>query len=252
MSGPSIQSFSADSLTLQEGQSTLLHANFSGGSGAIDGGVGPVDPGTTIPVAPADDQRYTLTVTGTDGRQVQRSLDLHIVQDLAWEFNDSAGWTFITEPPDLASATTTAGALTLWAAAGWDATGIVCGQVSASTRFGDSRLRAGRYTQLSLSMNVLAWELGLGRLDTHIPVLSLTYAGQQVRFPVSGFTAMPAVARIEWGAPARLYLDDRLVASATPVAVAADAEPQVQLEADGCSEGLSQRLVIDRISVAAR
>lgn len=252
VSGPSIAAFSADSLDLQEGQSTVLHASFSGGSGAIDGGVGPVEPGAAIPVTPADNQRYTLTVTGDDGRQVQRSVDLRIVQDLAWDFNDSLGWTFVTEPADLASATTSAGALTLWAAAGFDAAGIVCGQVSARSNFGDSHLRAGRYAQLSLSMNVLAWDLGLGRLDTHIPVLSLTYAGQQVDFPVSGFTALPAVARIEWGTPSQLYLDDRLVASATPVAVAADAEPQVQLRADGCSEGLSQRLIIDRVSVTAR
>lgn len=253
VSGPRIESFSADSLDLQEGQSTVLHASFSGGLGVVDGGVGPVDPGAAIPVTPADNQRYTLTVTAADGQQVQRSVDLRIVQDLAWDFGDTQGWTFRTEPPELASAGASSGALVLWAQAGFGGTaGIVCGEVSASAAFGDSRLRAGRYAQLSLRLDIQAWELGLGLRDTNIPVLSLTYAGQQVSFPVSGFTAMPAVARIEWGAPARLYLGDRQVASAQPSAVAADAEPRIQLSANGCSEGLSQRLVIDQISVTAR
>jgi hypothetical protein len=250
--GPRIASFVAAQSDLQEGQSTQLTANFSGGTGQLMPGALPLQSGQAFTVSPADDTRYTLLVTDAQGRQASSSLDLRIVQDLAWEFDSAADWQLQATPADLASASLAGGALLLDARGEISEAGVRCGEVAASVSFGDTRLRAGRYTSLSVQLSVQAWDLGLGLFDTNRPVLSLAYAGEQVSFAVSGFARMPALARIDWGHPATLQLDGVTVASAMPVAAPAGTPPRLSLQANGCSEGLSQRLLIDRISLAAR
>lgn len=250
--GPRIASFVAAQSDLQEGQSTQLTANFSGGTARLMPGALPLQSGQAFTVSPADNTRYTLLVSDAQGRQASSSLDLRIVLDLAWEFDSAADWQLQATPADLASAGLTGGALLLAARGEISEAGVRCGEVAASVSFGDTRLRAGRYTSLSVQLAVQAWDLGLGRFDTNRPVLSLAYAGEQVSFAVSGFARMPALARIDWGHPATLQLDGVTVASAMPAAAPAGTPPRLSLQANGCSEGLSQRLLIDRISLAAR
>jgi hypothetical protein len=60
---PTIASFTAAAATITTGNSTTLTATFSGGTAAIDNGVGSVSSGTPITVTPTATTTYTLTVT---------------------------------------------------------------------------------------------------------------------------------------------------------------------------------------------
>jgi hypothetical protein len=62
---PSITSFSATSSSITAGNSTMLTAIFSNGTGSIDNGVGTVTSGTAVTVKPTVTTTYTLTVSGT-------------------------------------------------------------------------------------------------------------------------------------------------------------------------------------------
>lgn len=63
---PEIASFDAFPKDIAAGSSATLAAVFSGGTGSIDQGVGPVSSGVGVSVSPAVTTTYTLTVTSTD------------------------------------------------------------------------------------------------------------------------------------------------------------------------------------------
>ena len=64
---PIITSFDASLTTINSGQSTVLTAVFSDGSGSIDNGIGSVSSGAPITVSPLVDTTYTLSVTNPAG-----------------------------------------------------------------------------------------------------------------------------------------------------------------------------------------
>jgi hypothetical protein len=64
---PTIVTFTPASSHLNPGGSTVLVANFLGGSATVDQGIGAVSSGVPIPINPAQSTTYTLTVTGTKG-----------------------------------------------------------------------------------------------------------------------------------------------------------------------------------------
>jgi hypothetical protein len=66
---PAVTSFSAAPPTVVPGGSSVLTALFSGGTGAVDQGIGPVQSGVGVPTGPlASSRTYTLTVTNPLGR----------------------------------------------------------------------------------------------------------------------------------------------------------------------------------------
>lgn len=64
---PTIVTFTPATSHLNPGGSTVLVANFLGGTASVDQGIGPVTSGVPIPINPAQTTTYTLTVTGTEG-----------------------------------------------------------------------------------------------------------------------------------------------------------------------------------------
>jgi len=64
---PIIVQFIPAKANVNPGGSTLLVANFLGGTATVDQGVGPILSGTPISVSPTKTTTYTLTVTGSKG-----------------------------------------------------------------------------------------------------------------------------------------------------------------------------------------
>ncbi|MBL0209320.1 MAG: hypothetical protein IPQ13_00155 [Holophagaceae bacterium] len=64
---PAIASFTANPALISQGATSTLNYSFSGGSGFINNGVGPVFPGLTSAVSPAVTTTYLLTVTNATG-----------------------------------------------------------------------------------------------------------------------------------------------------------------------------------------
>lgn len=74
----SISSFSANPARIVSGGSTQLSAAFTGGSAAIDHGVGAVVSGAPVTVAPAVSTTYQLTVTNAAGDSVTATLSVGV------------------------------------------------------------------------------------------------------------------------------------------------------------------------------
>ncbi len=64
---PTIVTFTPATSHVTPGGSTVLIANFLGGTATVDQGIGPVTSGAPIPISPTQTTTYTLTVTGTKG-----------------------------------------------------------------------------------------------------------------------------------------------------------------------------------------
>ena len=71
---PTITSFAPASAAITEGQGTTLTAVFTGGTGAIDQGVGSVVSGQPVQVAPASTTTFRLTVTSPEGATATREV----------------------------------------------------------------------------------------------------------------------------------------------------------------------------------
>ncbi|MBL0209441.1 MAG: SMP-30/gluconolactonase/LRE family protein [Holophagaceae bacterium] len=76
---PAITSFTATANPMTLGSGTQLRPVFSGGTGAVDQGVGAVASGAAIPVNPAATTTYTLTVANALGASVTLPLTLTVV-----------------------------------------------------------------------------------------------------------------------------------------------------------------------------
>ncbi len=70
---PSIQSYAASAGSIAPGGSAQLTAKFSGGSGAVDNGVGAVQSGVPVTVSPSVSTTYTLTVSAA-GKSVSSTV----------------------------------------------------------------------------------------------------------------------------------------------------------------------------------
>lgn len=79
---PVIDSLQAAQTFVDDGGSTTMTATFSGGTGEVDHGVGPVVSGQPFQVTPPVDAatQYTLTVTSPGGAKATKSLTLTAVQ----------------------------------------------------------------------------------------------------------------------------------------------------------------------------
>ena len=77
---PAIVSFSAQPTSVNSGTASVLTAVFTGGSGVVDGGIGPVVSGTPISTGNlAATTTYTLTVTSPAGAQVTAQTTVTVV-----------------------------------------------------------------------------------------------------------------------------------------------------------------------------
>jgi uncharacterized delta-60 repeat protein len=75
---PIIQSFTAEPLEINQGESAALTPIFSNGSGSIDPDIGSVTTGKAISVAPDFDTTYTLTVTNVVGARVTQQVTVTV------------------------------------------------------------------------------------------------------------------------------------------------------------------------------
>ncbi|MFN8010559.1 MAG: kelch repeat-containing protein [Holophagaceae bacterium] len=74
VAAPEIAAFGAQPSTVPPGGSAVLTATFSGGTGAVDNGIGPVASGVGVPTGPlASSRTYTLTVANAAGTAVTRT-----------------------------------------------------------------------------------------------------------------------------------------------------------------------------------
>jgi hypothetical protein len=76
---PVISSFGPARSLITAGASTPLTAVYSGGTGQVDHGVGALPSDSSIPVSPAWDTTYTLTVTNATGQTAARSAVIQVV-----------------------------------------------------------------------------------------------------------------------------------------------------------------------------
>ncbi len=76
---PIINRFAANPARVHSGGTVSLTAEFSGGTGVIDQGVGAVESGVAVTSAPIRAQTsFTLTVTSPEGQRAQRSLNVEL------------------------------------------------------------------------------------------------------------------------------------------------------------------------------
>jgi hypothetical protein len=82
---PEVVSFSSPQAEgANAGTTITLLAEFAGGTGAIDQGVGPVASGVPVAVTLNATTTYTLTVTSADGESVTASLQVPVVYRAEW------------------------------------------------------------------------------------------------------------------------------------------------------------------------
>lgn len=99
---PAINSFSAAETTIALGSSVDLTAEFSGGAGVINNGVGEVSSGATISVSPATTMTYMLTVTNSAGSMAVTSfVTVTVVPAIIDNFNASSTTILIGDSVDL-------------------------------------------------------------------------------------------------------------------------------------------------------
>jgi hypothetical protein len=77
---PAIQSFSANPSSLTAGGSAALSATYSGGTGAINQGVGAIASGGSVTVTPAASTTYTLTVSDGAGHTATQPVTVNVQQ----------------------------------------------------------------------------------------------------------------------------------------------------------------------------
>lgn len=75
---PSIESFTIDKQVLGKGGMAMLVAEFEGGTGTIDHGVGAVESGKPIAVSPLANTTYTLTVENDVGVDVSQMTSIDV------------------------------------------------------------------------------------------------------------------------------------------------------------------------------
>ncbi len=78
VTGPEIQSFVSDRAQYLVGEQAFLTATFSGDSGRIEPGLGPVRSGIAISTGPLDVSRTFRLIVTADGRSVERELELPV------------------------------------------------------------------------------------------------------------------------------------------------------------------------------
>lgn len=85
-----IQEFGTADLMLGKDKTTTLVAHFVGASAEVDHGVGEVQSGVPVVVAPKEDVTYTLTVTAEDGTTVKKKASIEVF-DRVFKVSTTAG-----------------------------------------------------------------------------------------------------------------------------------------------------------------
>lgn len=74
-----INSFKASAVTISEGSSVNLTADFINGTASINNGVGPVSSNVPVPVTPTTRTTYTLTLTNDIGASITSSVTVNVI-----------------------------------------------------------------------------------------------------------------------------------------------------------------------------
>ncbi len=170
-----------------------------------------------------------------------------------WVFSQAAaGWSLQAAGPG-ADAAWADGALRLAAALQTGPQGQVsCPVAEARTAFGDAITRQGGDRWLRLTLQVRRWDLGLGHLDDHVPLLEVVHHGERTVLGVAGFTRMPDQVELRWDAGRgwrAVYGGQERALQ--PRSVRPDrAAPGLRLWTDGCSQGMRQALELTALGVA--
>lgn len=176
------------------------------------------------------------------------------VQVQRWDFNSAEDWQFQAEPSNAASVQVQDGGLQLQAALYFDANQqVLCPLAAAQVLLTDARITGGSLSELVLDLDVSRWNLGLGRFDNDVPRLELVIGGQRHQLRVAGFAAMPGKLKATWTPDAGFSFSIDGVANLQGASTSADAGPPlVRLWIDGCSQGMSQALTVDALTVSVR
>lgn len=177
-----------------------------------------------------------------------------LVQVHHWDFNAAESWQFQAEPSAYAAVLIQDGSLQLQASLYLDANQqVLCPLAAAQVLLTDPGIIAGGLGELVIDMDVSRWNLGLGRFDSDLPRLELVIGGHRHLLRVAGFAAMPGKIKAVWTPDAGLSFSIDGVPNLQGASVTADAgPPMLRLWIDGCSQGMSQSLAVDALTVSVR
>lgn len=248
---PVIASFAATPNAVQAGGTTRLAAQFSGGSGRIEPGVGAVTSGVPVDVVVADDTVYALSVVGEDeGETARATVEVKVVYDTRWDFANGSGWQFQGD-------VSVGGALTLRAFIATEPFPQMpptqgCSGARASASFGDAKMAAGRYESVNVELRGVAAS-GLQAIQRVI----VRHHGRHALLDIPPGPSAPRTFRVEWprAGSARLFVDGA-PAGELPV-VPSSAADGIELSMGLCPRpfpepGGSAEWRIEAIAVSAR
>jgi hypothetical protein len=254
--GPTIERFSAEPDAVQPGESTTLVAQFSGGIGRIDGGVGAVTSGSAVTVTPSDSTTYTLTVSDDGGRSVSATAKVDRLFVSLSEFDEPGDWRFkavldkydFTDESEHGSVRSglSDGALSIGASQGRDG---LCQSASAELVLSDAKIVAGSYASLVFEFKVQgAAATGLG--DTGYWSVGQGSVIASGSFPDGGGGLMRV--ELEGVQRFRVLLEGVEVLPWSPTRPSTKA-PSVYIGAGACSSDLgSDSVDIDWVRVTGR
>jgi hypothetical protein len=172
-----------------------------------------------------------------------------------WNFDSASNWLLSAEPGGHAQAVVQSGRLAMLAQAYFSELdgSLQCPLVAAEVSLDLAPINTTALAELVIELQVTRWDLGLGQPDSNLPRLELVFGGHRQTIGVSGFKSMPGQARFRWAPAVGLQAAYDGVPSAGSAQVVPDTRaPMLRLWIDGCSQGLSQTLEIDRLVVLAR
>jgi len=253
---PTVQSFSSPQAEgAAAGATVLLVAEFAGGTGVIDAGIGEVRSGVPVEVTLERTTTYTLTVTNGAGVAVTRQLQVPVIFRAEWALDGASDdWVLVTT--NGVAARYERGGLSL---AGGDReildesgfSNYVCATGTAEHRFTDAGLVDGRYATLTVELlGTGVWGSGMG-----YPYAYLTYGGWRysVRVPEVFDGSAPTLRMVVTLADRKIrtYLNGELTGESSGQADAGP--PGLKLQAAGCAPDFgSANLTVDAVALEAR
>ena len=253
---PTVQSFSSPQAEgAAAGATVLLVAEFAGGTGVIDAGIGEVRSGVPVEVTLERTTTYTLTVTNGAGVAVTRQLQVPVVFRAEWALDGASDdWVLVTT--NGGAARYERGGLSL---AGGDReildesgfSNYVCAAGKAEHRFTDAGLVDGRYATLTVELlGTGVWVSGMGN-----PLALLTYGGwlYWVVVPQVFDGSAPTLRMVVTLADRKIrtYLNGELTGESS--GQADPGPPGLKLQAAGCAPDFgSANLTVDAVALEAR
>jgi hypothetical protein len=250
---PEVVSFSSpqvDGAGAGAGTTITLVAEFNGGTGAIDQGVGEVRSGVPVEVTLGATTTFTLTVTNADGVAVSVPLQVPVVFRVEWNLDGpDPAWILKTE--NGGRAVYAQGSLQL---AGGDREVIdedglvryVCAGGRARLNLADPALTESRFGTLTVSLR------GLSAIATglNLPSVSIRYADRVYGTYIENETELDLVVDSATG---RMLVYQKGVVLREDDGVAQTGPPSVELVAYGCSADLGVAdLSLDALFLEAR